>query len=89
MLSKDNSVVVTKVGDVMSIEYNGGSDRLIKCSKNLVTGHDVSLLLDSTAVETDLFCEGSDQYTYDMFNTIGSVPITDNAILYTELVKML
>lgn len=85
----ENSIVVTKQGDLLCVVYNGGSDKYLKYTKNMVTREFVGLLLDDEGVETDLLSNEEDTYIHGSFDTINGLSITTNEILFTELEKEL
>jgi hypothetical protein len=82
-------IVVSKVGDLVRIFFNGESDQYEKYTKNVVTGEHLGLLLNDSGVDTNILNGEDDEYTYDKFDTVGGVDITDNNILFDELEKML
>ena len=82
-------IVVTKVGDVINIVFNGESPRDKEYSHNVVTGAHLALLNNDLGIETDLLGDGEHQYDCSQFNTIGGVSITTEQILFDELEKML
>lgn len=79
--------VITKNGDVMNIVYTSG--RFEEYSRNVVTGHSISLLKDDICVETTILCSDLKQYVHADFDTIAGVDITTNQILFDELEKLL
>ena len=82
-------IVVSKVGDLVCIFFNGESDHYEKYTKNIVTGEHLGLLLNDDGVDTNILNGEDDEYTHDKFDTVGGVDITDNNILFDELEKML
>lgn len=89
MITQDSNIVITKVGDLVKIVYNGAHSMRMKYTKNIVTGQFVSLLKMDKGVETGVLCNDVDVYKHEMFNTIGGVMINTNAILFDELEKLL
>lgn len=88
MLPSDK-IVITKMGDLLKIVYNGGSNNLMKYTKNVVTNQELALLTQDKGIETTLLCDESRDYNHTMFDTIGGVDITTNMILFNELEKLL
>jgi hypothetical protein len=83
------NIVVTKTGDILSIEYNDAARRFSRYARNLNTGSRLAELNHDKGIETDILCLMDIQYTHDMFDTIGGVNITSNTVLFDELKKML
>lgn len=84
-----NEIVITKVGDILHIDYNEFDGRFSRYARNMVTGHKVAELANDSGIETDILCLMNIQYSEDMFDTIGGVVIDTNTKLYNELIKML
>jgi hypothetical protein len=83
------NIVVTEVGDILSIEYNDQSRRFSRYARNMVTGSRLAELANDKGIETDILCLMDIQYQWTMFDTIGGVAITSNSVLFDELKKML
>ena len=83
------NIIVTKVGDILSVEYNGESPRFDEYARNMATGHKIARLANDNGVETSMMCNSDIQYHHDMFDTVGGVAVTTNQLLFDELKKML
>ena len=89
MLIPDSTAVITKVGDLLKIVYNGSHPLLMKYTKNVITNQEIGLIKMDKGIETTLLCDELTRYTHMMFDTINGVEITSNMILFNELEKML
>ena len=84
-----NSIVVTKLGDILNVMYNGGSNRFMEYSRNMATGQHIAKLANDNGIETNMLCNAEMQYNHNMFNTITGIVIDDNTKLFDELEAML
>ena len=84
-----NAIVVTKVGDIINVVYNGDSDRFDEYSRNMATGQHLAKLANDNGVETNILCNAEMQYRHNQFNTIAGVAVSSNQILFDELEKLL
>ena len=77
-------VPITKDGDKLCIEYNGGSHRFVKYTRNMVTREHVGLLLNGKVI-TNLLYDEDDIYDHSQFDTINGINIISNTILFDQL----
>ena len=85
-----HGIEIVKTGNIIKSIFNEAAERFTHYSINSVTGLFVAKLNGGNGIETNILGESiPTQSDHEHFNTISTVIISDNTILFDELEKLL